>query len=461
MRPATAVGRPRAAPDLLPQPPAAATVEGMTRSLTDYADDIWNGAADDHIASRGLTDDAVHEVTDGVGYYPGFGNVMTFRADGELVLFDSGNPAGAQGLHTAVRAWSPDPVSTVVFSHGHIDHVFGVGPFDAEDTPRPTVVAQELIGDRFDRYVLTNGYNAVINQRQFQAPQLTWPTEYRRPDITYRDGMTVTRGGLTMELFHVQGETDDATVGWLPDQRILCPGDMFIWVSPNCGNPQKVQRYPREWAIAMRRMAALDAEIMLPSHGAPIFGADRIRQALTETAEWLESLVEQTLAGMNSGARLDELVHEVRAPEHLSDRPYLRAKYDEPEFIVRNLWRRYAGWYDGNPAHLKPAPDGQLAAAVAELAGGSTALADVARRYAGAGELRLAAHFAELAVQAGPDDATAHAARAEVYEARAKAEDSLMARGIFTWAAAESRKATGGTGAQAGPSARLLAPPRA
>ncbi|WP_137161723.1 alkyl sulfatase dimerization domain-containing protein [Blastococcus sp. CCUG 61487] len=430
----------------------------MTRSLIDYADDVWRGAADDNIAQSGSSGTGVLDVTDGVGFHAGFGNVVTFRAGGELVLFDSGNPLGAQALHEAVRAWSPDPVSTVVFSHGHIDHVFGVGPFDAEDSPRPTVIAQELIGDRFDRYILTNGYNAVINQRQFQAPGMTWPTEYRRPDVTYRDGMTVTRGGLTMELFHVQGETDDATVAWLPEQRILCPGDMFIWVTPNCGNPQKVQRYPREWAIAMRRMAALDAEIMLPSHGAPIFGADRIKQALTETAEWLESLVEQTLAGMNAGARLDELVHEVTPPAHLADRPYLRARYDEPEFIVRNLWRRYAGWYDGNPAHLKPAPDRQLAAAVAELAGGAAALADVARRYADAGELRLAGHFAELAVQADEDDATAHAARADVFEARAKVEDSLMARGIFTWAAAESRKRTGGSGPQAGPSSRLLAP---
>ena len=156
--------------------------------------------------------------------------------------------------------------------------------------------------------------------------------------------------------------------------------------------------------------------------------------------------------------RLDELVHAVKPPEHLADRPYLRARYDEPEFIVRNLWRRYAGWYDGNPANLKPAPDRQLAAAVAELAGGSTALADVARRYADAGELRLAAHFAELAVQADQSDTAAHAARAEVFDARSKAEDSLMARGIFTWAAAESRKVTDGTGPQAGPAARLLAP---
>ena len=35
-------------------------------------------------------------------------------------------------------------------------------------------------------------------------------------------------------------------------QRTLYSGDLFIWASPNCGNPQKVQRYPREWAEALR-----------------------------------------------------------------------------------------------------------------------------------------------------------------------------------------------------------------
>ena len=84
--------------------------------------------------------------------------------------------------------------------------------------------------------------------------------------------------------------------------------------------------------------------------------ADRVRRALTEGAELLESLVEQTLALMNEGARLDDIVQTVRAPEHLLARPYLHAVYDEREFVVRILWRLYGGWYDGDPSHLKPAP---------------------------------------------------------------------------------------------------------
>jgi hypothetical protein len=44
----------------------------------------------------------------------------------------------------------------------------------------------------------------------------------------------------------------------------------------------------------------------------------------------------------------------------------------------------------------------------------------------------------ELAAQAAPDDAGVHAARAEVFGARARAEASTMSKGIFAWAEHES-----------------------
>lgn len=410
--------------------------------IAEYAERVWRGEADDSIVDPGMQGRGVLTVAGGVGWWPGFGNVIAFETEGELALFDTSSPFSAKRLHEDVRAWTRAPLTTAFYSHGHIDHVFGTGPFE-EEGRRATVYAHEAVVARFERYLLTNGYNAVINQRQFQAPRLRWPDAYRHPDVTYADRLTVRRGGLTFDLIHAKGETDDASIGWVPEHRLLLPGDLFIWVTPNCGNPQKVQRYPREWVHALRLMAGLEAEIMLPSHGAPIFGADRIRQALLETAEWLESLVTQTLDLLNAGARLDEIVHSVRPPAHLSDRSYLRARYDEPEFVVRNLWRLYGGWYDGNPAHLKPAPDAVLAKAVAELAGGPAALADAARKALSEGDERLAGHLAEMAALAAPDDAGVHRVRAEVFAARAANELSTMAKGVFTWAAAESERRAG------------------
>src|SRR5438552_3424530 len=165
--------------------------------------------------------------------------------------------------------------------------------------------AQTSIGRRrtgrppFDRYILTNGYNSLVNIRQFSLPGIRWPTEYRYPDETYRDELTVEVGGETFELHHAKGETDDATWTWVPARKVLCTGDLFIWASPNAGNPQKVQRYPIEWARAAREMAGLGAEVLLPGHGVPVVGADRVKQALADVAELLEHLHDETVAMMN------------------------------------------------------------------------------------------------------------------------------------------------------------------
>jgi glyoxylase-like metal-dependent hydrolase (beta-lactamase superfamily II) len=415
------------------------------------------------------------EICDGVVFVPSFANVSAFATPDGLVLVDTGSSVTAAAVHSELRRWTGQRLNTAVYSHGHIDHVSGMPAWEAESAdsgwPAPVVVAHEAVPRRFDRYKLTAGYNEVINQRQFGLRDLRWPTEYRYPDRGYRDELRLEVGGRGILLRHEKGETDDHTVTWLADRKVMCCGDLFIWASPNAGNPQKVQRYPKEWASALRRMVALEPEYLLPGHGLPVIGADRVRQALTDTADLLDVLVDRTIEVMNGGGRLDDALGSVRPPAHLESRPYLRPVYDEPEFIVRNVWRLYGGWWDGNPATLKPAPERALAAELADLAGGPAALADRAlaltehaladqaqvvtgraRASSPASEseadaaLRLAGHLAELAWLAAPDDTGIAEARHRVFSARADAATSTMARGIFRWAA---REAQGGPGPRA------------
>lgn len=415
-------------------------------SMLELADQVWRGEVPAGQVNPMGPRNKLAEVAQDTAFISSFANISAFRTGAGLVLVDTGGPGTAQSAHALLRGWEQQRVHTIIYSHGHLDHVVGARLLDEEAQaagwPIPRVVAHEAVPARFDRYIRTAGYNTAINQRQFGVAGLTWPTSYRYPDQTFRDFYAVEAGGVRFELHHARGETDDHAWTWVPGRKTLCCGDLFIWCVPNAGNPQKVQRYAREWVVALRQMAALGAEVLLPGHGLPVLGVERIRITLTDTADLLEALHEQTLALMNAGAMLDEILHSVRAPEHLLEKPYLRPTYDEPEFIVRNIWRLYGGWYDGNPAHLKPAPEAELAAELAALAGGAERLASRARDLAGQGKLRLAGHLAELAALAASDDPAVHAARADVNEQRASAESSLMARGIFSAAARESRERT-------------------
>jgi alkyl sulfatase BDS1-like metallo-beta-lactamase superfamily hydrolase len=416
--------------------------------IRDLSEQLWNGTLDTSeshpVHTRYPEGD---EVLDGVLYYKGIAGATTVDTGDGLVMLDTGAINDAKPLHDEVRRWRPNaPLAAAIFSHHHVDHIFGVRPFDEEAPerrwPRPVVYAHRAVPGNFDRYKRTLGWNAAINVRQFALPveRFRWFEEYRYPDVTYDDRITLRRGDLTFEMHHGLGETDDATWTWIPERKLLFPGDLFIFAVPNAGNPQKVQRYAGAWAVALREMAALGAEAMLPGHGLPIFGADRVRVALTDTADLLDTIESQTIALMNEGAQLDRALHEVRVPDELIAKPYLRPVYDHPQFIVRNVWRLYGGWHDGEPDNLLPAPRAEQAREWVALAGGIDAVLKRASARKDEGNLRLACHLIEFAVLAEPHSDEVHRMRTAIYRTRSGAETSSMARNILNHAAFASEQ---------------------
>ncbi len=390
------------------------------------------------------------ELADGVALVESFSHVVSVDTGDGLVAFDTSSGATGNAVVQAIRGWSKEPFHTLVYTHGHADHVGGSRSFatDAREAglETPRVLGHEAVATRFERYEYTNGYNQIINRRQFggaakdpsagDRPFL--PKGTLDPAVTYADSMSERIGDIDFEYYHCKGETDDHTWTYIPKHKMISAGDQFIWNFPNCGNPQKVQRYPIEWAESLRAMAAKDAELFVPAHGLPIAGSARIKLVLETVAGTLEVLVAQVVDAMNTGATLDDIVHSVSVPKETLELPYLRPLYDEPEFVIRNIWRLFGGWWDANPARLKPASDSAIGAEVAALAGGADALAARAVDLSAAGDHRLASQIIEFAVAAEPESATVHEARKAIYDARRKNETSLMAKGIFKSAVAES-----------------------
>jgi alkyl sulfatase BDS1-like metallo-beta-lactamase superfamily hydrolase len=382
------------------------------------------------------------EVAPDVFMHPAFVNSYALRTRDGLALIDPGLAHASRGVHESIRQWSDAPLRIAGYTHGHVDHACGLRAFlDAGE--RPHIVAQEQCVARFRRYTLMHGWNACINQRQFALPRPAFPDRFDAPTLLVRDRLEQRLGEVTLCWTAARGETDDALWLWVPERRYLFTGDLIIWQAPNCGNPQKVQRYPEEWADALETMTGCDAEWLFPGHGLAVQGRAAVRTVLTETARYLRILVDEVRRRMNAGEPPDDILHAVEPDPELARRPFLRATYDHPKFIVRNLLRLWGGWWNGNAADLLPATPARQAAEVARLAGGAAAVIARGRALLAAGDATTAAHLAEWATRADPADRDAQALKRDVYARRLDEAEALMARGIFRAAMHDAQRALG------------------
>jgi alkyl sulfatase BDS1-like metallo-beta-lactamase superfamily hydrolase len=410
-------------------------------SIKDLAEALWSGGITTTEAHPFDPPHGTVEIARDTWFIKGFSNSVVRRTEDGLIIVDPSAFMDVDVKYKTVRQISSRRLNTAIFTHGHVDHVFGVSPYRDESEKNgwktPVIIAHENMAPRFKRYCRTVTWNKIINERQFLGgiEGVDFPHQFDSPDQTYQDSLDVIIGGISVRLHHCRGETDDHTWVFFPDTGVLCTGDLFIWAVPNAGNPQKVQRYAREWAAGLRKMMALEPEVLAPGHGVYISGKERVAQALDDTASLLESLHEQTVGLMNKGASLDEIIHTVKAPEELVNKPYLKPVYDEPEFIIRNIWRFYGGWYDGTPSHLKPAPEKEQAEEIAQLAGGADRLVQRAEELAARGNFRMACHLADWALQVDPGGRRIREAVRDIYTKRAEIETSTMARGLYQTAA--------------------------
>jgi alkyl sulfatase BDS1-like metallo-beta-lactamase superfamily hydrolase len=375
-------------------------------------------------------------VTEGVAFLPALGNVSAFDCGDGVVVVDTAQQMATPRIVQDLRDnYTQAPINSVVYTHGHVDHATGGAAIlehsSGRGDPRPRFIAHKALPIRFDRYKLLAEQNDNINRIQFNLPPSARPfsnATFTYPDTVHDDGTTIKVGDTVFELHHARGETDDETWVWCPSRRVLCTGDTFVWCSPNAGNPYKVQRYAKDWANALEIMAALKPLHLLPGHGPAMEGESRIEEALLSTAHLLRSIHDQVVAGMNQGKWLEDIIRDMDWPA--TDKPWLQPIYDHPEFIARNVWRLYGGWYDGDPANMLPAHSHEVAAELLAAAGSGPIL-DRARSLRDRGELQMACHLVDFVRKGEPDNKQAWELWRDLFTARAEAERSLMARGAF------------------------------
>jgi alkyl sulfatase BDS1-like metallo-beta-lactamase superfamily hydrolase len=205
----------------------------------------------------------------------------------------------------------------------------------------------------------------------------------------------------------------DAISVWLPEKRVLMPGDDFLRAFPNISPIRGARlRTPENWIASLEKMIELGPEHVVPSHTRPVLGGGAARAALAAYRDAIKSILDQTLQGMKQGERPDELVQHVKLPPALAENPYLQEFYGGVAWTVRGIYADRLGWFDGNATNLFPLPSKDRAAKLVGLIGGPGQVLARGREALAAGDFTWAAELADYVL--ANDGANAGAKRIKV-----------------------------------------------
>jgi cyclase len=259
----------------------------------------------------------------------------------DVVIVDSHiSPESARVMLRELKSISDKPVRFLVNTHFHYDHTNGNQVFG------PSV---DVIGHEFTRAKMTRadyGRTGLLGDllaglpRQLddvkaraaaeQDPaakarleqQLRVQTAFADhlkelnpmpPNVTIDDRMTIVRADREIRLLYLgHGHTGGDVVVYLPKERVLCSGDLLV-----NGIANLVDGYVGEWPATLEKLKTLDFDDVIPGHGEPFKGKERIgyfQDYLKDLWAQASKLHDEHVAAADAAKRIDLTAHKAHYP---------------------------------------------------------------------------------------------------------------------------------------------------
>jgi len=261
------------------------------------------------------------------------GNSVAIIGDDGVLVVDTGMiPSLTRRMIADIRQKTDKPVRWVVNTHWHWDHNFGNFVY-REEFPNVTIISTPFTrtamadydGKVLDRYkqrgaAFAAKLHAALDSRkntdgsamtpeQIEAQQaLVHDFDRALPEITagrielpnqtFTDSLTLFLGKREVDIrFAGRANTAGDAIVYVPDAKTLITGDLLVGPIPFATGS-----YISEWIVAMKKLDAMDAAVIVPGHGPVEHDKSHLR-TLTTLLETIDTQVRQAVA---AGLSLDE-----------------------------------------------------------------------------------------------------------------------------------------------------------
>jgi alkyl sulfatase BDS1-like metallo-beta-lactamase superfamily hydrolase len=372
---------------------------------------------DDALSSKGLRvaelvksgegQAAAIERAPGVYESRGIGNSYLLTTPDGDVIVNAGTLHDAKRGKSLFAQVSQNAVRYIVLTQSHINQYGGL---EVYKTPDNTVIAHR-------NYPEARRYGRALRAHFGRIAGKMWgpitgnalemqPTKEVDPDLLFDERHAFDLGGRRFEVISTPGgETRDALIVWLPDEKLAIVGNLFGPIFGNHPNLNTIRGDKPRWALqfvdSVKALRALRPEYVLTGHE-DIRGADHIERELTRVIDAVQWVHDETVKGMNEGRSLRTLMREITPPPELA----LTEEYGKVAWNVRATWHEYTGFFD--PAEgttdLYGVPRSSVAGDLVRLAGGPGPIVRQAETYVAEGKPLEALHLLDIVTAAAPDD---------------------------------------------------------
>lgn len=281
--------------------------------------------------------DGVHAVirSEPVGLGVDANNLFIVGDDGVVVVDSNFGPSSTREVLAALRELTSKPVTHVINTHPHDDHVLGNAVYRAA-FPDAVFVGHAFLNEYLPGTGAVNRRNQVASlptfaaavegaldkglnlakqpitdeERAGYASDIWMIRRYLSdapafvdvlPTVAVTDRLTLQAGGREIEVLHLgRGHTAGDLVVHLPREGIVAAGDLVVHPIPLVGGDQS---YVAEWSTTLEKLIALRPRIIIPGHG-PVMPDTAY---VARMAELFASITEQVRRAAAGGQSLEEV----------------------------------------------------------------------------------------------------------------------------------------------------------